>query len=279
MRFRVHPDAAWVVEEDKVSVMALPDGELLVLEDTGATIFRDVVDGLDPVATGVKRWGKEAEEGVNQFLEQLSDHRLVIDAQPRQEHSFDLADPEPEEEGTKSGDYSIVFLCTANICRSAYADLAARHANVPGLKFSSAGTHAQVGDHMDPPMADELRRRGISTRGHRAQRLSTKMVRDADLILVMSSAHREFVLEEWPGATRRTFLMGHAARVARQLDDGVGLGEFAERLWTTRTSGLGEAVHDPYGQGRQAAQDCAAQIDEFLADILDFARRQQPAAQ
>ena len=39
MSYRLHPDAAWLPEDDRVYAMALPDGDFVALEGTAAVIF------------------------------------------------------------------------------------------------------------------------------------------------------------------------------------------------------------------------------------------------
>ena len=48
---------------------------------------------------------------------------------------------------------SVLYVCTANICRSAYAHVLTGHHDVPGLAVSSAGTHGWVDHPMDDAMA------------------------------------------------------------------------------------------------------------------------------
>ena len=109
------------------------------------------------------------------------------------------------------GRFRVLFVCTANICRSAYADVVARGAGVPGVAFASAGTHALVGRPMDPPMAALAASHGDPA-AHEAHRLSRDLVAEADLILAMDAGHRRYILEEWPEFGPKTFLFGHAAR-------------------------------------------------------------------
>ena len=70
---------------------------------------------------------------------------------------------------TEGGLVNLLFVCTANICRSAYAQLMTEHllAGRAGVQVSSAGTHGFRDHPMDPPMAAQLagprgRRRGSS---------------------------------------------------------------------------------------------------------------------
>lgn len=164
----------------------------------------------------------------------------------------------------------VLFVCTANICRSAYASVRAAQLLGEGssVEVSSAGTYGWADHPMDPPMAAELRARGADPSAFRSRRLTREMVREADLILTAEVAHRAFILEEWPDAVRRTFTMQQFADLAAAsagLDVRDLLAETAGRRTTARRSG---DVPDPYGGGPQAAAASAARLEVLLAAIL-----------
>ena len=46
----------------------------------------------------------------------------------------------------------VLFVCTANICRSPSAEALARAAGLPDVVFGSAGTHATGGEPINPDM-------------------------------------------------------------------------------------------------------------------------------
>ena len=163
--------------------------------------------------------------------------------------------------------YRVLFVCTANICRSAYADVVARGAGVDGVQFSSAGTHALVGQGIDPPMAAHVGDDGDAA-VHRAQQLTREMVSDADLILAMGVEHRRYILDEWPALGRKVFLIGHVAREMQRLPESVTLGTVASHLWRHRSADPSDAVADPYRRGPEVAAHCAGVIDRHLEAIL-----------
>lgn len=111
--------------------------------------------------------------------------------------------------------YAVLFVCTGNIARSAAAEIIAA-ASVPpgsGLEFAGAGTGAVVGSGVASEVQQALVRRGLDVSRHRAQQLTGEMVRGADLVLAMEPEHRRWILDEWPQAVSRTFLLGQAARL------------------------------------------------------------------
>lgn len=165
------------------------------------------------------------------------------------------------------GPYKVLFVCTANICRSAYADVVARAAGMPGVEFASAGTSALVGEGIDPPMAAHVAQGDPAA--HRARQLTRELVADADLILAMSSRHRRWILDEWPEMGRKAFVIGHVARESATLPDGVTLEGLVDHLWRNRTTAPGDDVADPYARGPEAAAAAADAIDGHLAPILE----------
>lgn len=164
----------------------------------------------------------------------------------------------------------VLFVCTANICRSAYATVRSEQllgADAP-VRVSSAGTHGWVDHPMDPPMAAEVRSRHGDPSRFRSRRLTPEIIREADLILTAESLHRDFILDEWPGVFRRTFTLQQFADLAAAapgLDPRGLLAEAHRRRRPTHASG---DVPDPYGRGAEAAAQCATHLDRLLAGIL-----------
>lgn len=163
--------------------------------------------------------------------------------------------------------FRVLFVCTGNICRSAYADVVARGRHLPGLEFASAGTYAMVGSPMDPPMAAQVRGRG-DVEAHRARQLTRDLMAEADLVLAMASEHRRYILDEWPALGRKVFVIGQAARELGRAPDGLGLGGVADLLWARRSVADGDSVDDPYRRGDAAARATAGIIDAHLDAIL-----------
>jgi len=108
----------------------------------------------------------------------------------------------------------VLFVCTANICRSAYAEVVARHLAGPdsSFEFDSAGIFAAEGEPMDPPMAAEALLRGADPDSHRSKRLTLDLVDDANLILTAETVHRSRILEDRPLAMSKAFTLGQFAR-------------------------------------------------------------------
>lgn len=174
---------------------------------------------------------------------------------------------------TSSAPLKVVFVCTANICRSAYAEARARQlcesSGFTNLEFSSAGTRGFNAAQIDDEMQQQLIARGGDASAHRSQRLTRDIVADADLILTAEAEHRNFVLEEWPAAMRRTYTLGQFAKILERLDgdehgrDAIAAA-FPRRVHATKELD----IKDPYRRGTEAAQACAQHVDQLLAAVL-----------
>ncbi len=109
--------------------------------------------------------------------------------------------------------FRVLFVCTGNTCRSPMAagallqDLGADRERV---EVMSAGTAAWEGHPATELAIDVTSRDGIDLRHHRSRRVTPPLLKGADLVLVMESAHlsavqtlgvdrnRSYVLSEWP---------------------------------------------------------------------------------
>ena len=163
---------------------------------------------------------------------------------------------------------SVLFICTANICRSAYADRRAPMV-VDSLTYVSAGTQGWEAAPMERRMASELTLRGGDPTGFASQRVTIPMVTAADLVLVAESRHRTWILEDVPSAHAKTFTFGLFERAvlgAPPEMTGRDLVTWAaqQRLRIERT----DDIPDPYHRGPEAAAATAARIDRSLHVIL-----------
>lgn len=112
----------------------------------------------------------------------------------------------------------ILYVCTANICRSASAaalmgDAVRAHPALAGIEVASAGTHARTGSSgcgLAPALAG---RADV----HRSQPLTRQLVAWADLVLAASRDHRSAVVLLDPAARPRTFTIRQAGRISAWL--------------------------------------------------------------
>ncbi|QWF21697.1 adenylyl-sulfate kinase [Nocardioides sp. LMS-CY] len=166
----------------------------------------------------------------------------------------------------------VLFVCTANICRSPYMELAARElAGTDGaVVFSGAGTHGSAGGAFDAEMAGIYRQAGGSD-GHTfsSRPLTTDLLRDADLVLTAESSHRQFILDDHPALFRKVFTLGQFAEVVRNGDADLAGRELIAYAAEHRGPADPDLdVPDPYRRGPEAARACAHQLDELLRVVV-----------
>jgi sulfate adenylyltransferase len=162
----------------------------------------------------------------------------------------------------------VLFVCTANICRSPSAEALARAEGLPDLEFSSAGTHAREGQPINPDMVAVLPE-GLDTSAFRSRRLTSAMLGDADLVVTMEVAHRTFVLDDHPALFRKVFTFGQLARAVEQAPRGLDRAGLLAHLGATRRNADPALdVPDPYRRGEEAASGCVARLVELVHVVL-----------
>jgi protein-tyrosine phosphatase len=107
---------------------------------------------------------------------------------------------------------NILVVCVGNICRSPMGEALLKKALAESNKnecyVSSAGLGALVGHPPDAIACQLMLEKGIDISDYRARQLNTEMIRKADLILVMESAHKSAIEEKEPSAKGKVFRLG-----------------------------------------------------------------------
>ena len=168
----------------------------------------------------------------------------------------------------------VLFVCTGNICRSPTAErLAAAYATKLGIadfQASSAGTHAVIAHPIHPTAADVLEELGGDASNFAARQLTSKVVGDADLVLTMTRAHRDTVLQLVPRQLHRTFILSEAGRLAS-----AGSARTIADLAALRPHLAADEppdIADPLGQSVESFAIVGAQIAKLLPPILELCR-------
>jgi sulfate adenylyltransferase len=168
----------------------------------------------------------------------------------------------------------VLFVCTANISRSPYLELVARHGagadgSDDGLVFASAGVYARDDSVIDPAMAVELTARGIASDHFRSRRLTPGMVDEADLVLTAEASHRAAILDDLPIATRKVLTVGQADRALDRVGPDVERAAFPAALVAARGGATADLdIVDPYRRGPEAARACALILDKVVERLL-----------
>ena len=107
---------------------------------------------------------------------------------------------------------SVLFVCTANRCRSPMAaalfkDLLGRSDLLDQYRVETAGTWAEEGEPATSMARVVMRERGLDLSDHRSRRVTGELLRTFDLVLVMEEGHREALLAEFPDLSARLHLL------------------------------------------------------------------------
>jgi protein-tyrosine phosphatase len=128
-----------------------------------------------------------------------------------------------------------------------------------------------VGYPVQPNAALVLEKLGGDASGFAARQLTARIASDADLVLTMTRAHRDAVLELAPHRLHRTFTLREAARLvsechARNVDD---LAALRPQLVVDETSD----IPDPIGQSAEYYSTIGSQIADLVPLILELCRQ------
>jgi protein-tyrosine phosphatase len=189
---------------------------------------------------------------------------------------------------TPDASFSLLVVCTGNICRSPLAErvgqnhLARRLGDAAGLvRIDSAGTRAVVGSEMHPASARVLTALGGDPTGFRARQLTDGLAAGADLTLTMTRDHRRQVLARAPRAMPRTFTLREAAGLLELPGTDVDLpgstpGERARALVammaaarSRRPGSPADDVLDPIGRPEDVHAEVGQLVVEALVPVLE----------
>lgn len=176
----------------------------------------------------------------------------------------------------------MLFVCTANVARSAYAEFRMRQllGPVASVLVGGAGVPGYPGRPMDAGMLEVLAAHGLDGGGHVSRSLDTRLASESDLILTMEYRHHAAILDSWPEAAVKCFGLGQFAdavdcRAAAVQADGVGR-RFAvtdlvfEMAGHALPDSMTWDVADPHGRAAPAYRRCAARIDADLKRMLPW---------
>jgi protein-tyrosine phosphatase len=104
-----------------------------------------------------------------------------------------------------------------------------------------------------------------------ARQLTAKIASAADLIIAMTGAHRDVVLETAPRQLQRTFTLTEASRLA-SFNDAETLSDLAGLRPRLATRDKPD-IPDPIGQSPEVFAAVGAQIAGLLPPIMELCRR------
>ncbi len=147
---------------------------------------------------------------------------------------------------------NILFVCTANICRSAMSaailrKMVAEHCLQSSILVDSAGTEALVESPSEETTVAVCRNHGIDIAMHRGQQITNVMVRDASIILCMAEPHRRIIRGIFPQWERKILLLKE-----------FGMAE----------SPAHPSVEDPTGRSKKKYEKCFVELEAEITRIF-----------
>jgi len=131
---------------------------------------------------------------------------------------------------------SILFVCTANQCRSPMAEMLMKDTLKKmdlqqTVLVESAGTWAEGGHPATGHGIVAMAQRGLDSSRHRTQPITEALVNQFDLILTMEAGHKESIQVEFPENADKVFMLSEMSGVTKNIDDPVG-GSFDDYITT-----------------------------------------------
>ncbi|HVP23097.1 MAG TPA: low molecular weight protein arginine phosphatase [Conexivisphaerales archaeon] len=109
----------------------------------------------------------------------------------------------------------IVFVCSANACRSPMAEGFARKLleenGVDHLEVTSAGLDAYEGAPATDEAIEVMKARGVDISSHRSKAFSPRIGKK-DMVLTMTRSQKERILAEHPSLAGRVFMLNEYAK-------------------------------------------------------------------
>ena len=105
---------------------------------------------------------------------------------------------------------TILFVCTGNTCRSPMAEGFFRSQDGPGktgMSAASAGIYTTGGMPASEYAITAAKERGADISKHRSRLLNRDILENAKYLFCMTAAHYDRLLEQYPEAEEKTYLL------------------------------------------------------------------------
>ncbi|MER2038937.1 MAG: low molecular weight protein arginine phosphatase [Solibacillus sp.] len=138
---------------------------------------------------------------------------------------------------------NIYFICTGNTCRSPMAEAILKSRNLKNVEVRSAGIYAYEGSAMSLNAKTVLDEQNIK-HDHVSSTFNQDDAKWADLILTMTAAHKEMVLQVMEEGRDKVFT----------------LNEYA-------LSNIHQDIQDPYGGNLTVYQQTFEELNEAITEL------------
>jgi protein-tyrosine-phosphatase len=160
--------------------------------------------------------------------------------------------------------FKVLFVCTGNTCRSPMAAAGLRallkSREIDGIEALSAGTAAAPGWPATQYAAEAVKTWQGDLSGHLSRPLTSDLIDEVDLILVMTPSHLRDVFSMVPESKEKTYLL---KKFPEPGDDGDG-------------------VEDPIGgsldQYNQTFLEIGEELGRILPEIIELAERKRSSS-
>ncbi|HZK11084.1 MAG TPA: low molecular weight protein arginine phosphatase [Atribacterota bacterium] len=159
---------------------------------------------------------------------------------------------------------TILFVCTGNTCRSAIAEgifkklLKAKEINKNSYYILSAGISALPGMSPTPEAISAASEQGVDISQYKALQLQEGLVKKADLILVMSYRHEEYIQKKFPFVQNKVFLIKKYAQ-NRELKNNQSMDENYEIV---------DPIGEPLDFYRVVAMELKINLEKIINKII-----------
>ena len=167
----------------------------------------------------------------------------------------------------------ILFVCTANICRSPTAEVLARHHFGEDVAMFRSAGFLQPG--MAPPkmLVDVLADRGYDARDHLSYQLDPASLEAADLVLTMEGEHVQKATLLHADSFSKIIPLKEAAQVAHQMmARSIAIPDLVQAVGVQRDAStyLGSTwdVDDPYNRKRRDYERAVDEIEGLVRTVI-----------